>query len=427
MNTKQSKRPLNKFGWLLTNLNRNKMLQKLNTQNGIITRQTNGHVYSSPAHIPDIQLCNIPCSINIRIKRMPTIFTLKESRMSDSIPTMAPVTFFRGVGRININNPNSFTQSFVFDKTLELFKSPLVDPFVVSGSCSNITQILHNNNIPFFQFRDNGFADIVISPTHKPVPDTGKLFEFSFRCPCAFALEFTNKPISFNSQGFCILTIKFIIRSNSDFINPQVHTQNPVIMLRSFGCFFEECKSEIIIVFGFSEQTLSDFPIKIIQSIIRNLDRNFNSSLNGGDTQDIIFERETTGSIIPNRNFVDNGIRFCFLNHPTGLFNTRNRKLRWQTHLSQIFIDKGMELNIISNLHTPSDINTMLKSLLVEFDSSDNQIINLNFNWNTSQHKKERNSPFINFSNHYIMVTELNMEVAIPLPIKMSSLLAMGL
>ena len=375
------------------------MLQKLNIQNGIITRQTNALVYNSTAHIPLIELCNIFGSSKIRIRLMPTNLTFNKSPMPDSISVMTNTATLGGIGRININNSDSFSQCLIFNKTLELVESPLVNPFIVSGSCSDIFQIFHDDYIAIIQTFNNIFADIVVTPSHKPIPISREIFKFSLGSSGAFRLENRNKSIMLDSQLFDIFTIKFSFRCNSDFIDPEVNTQNPVTMLRFLDIFPEECESEIIFTFGLSEQTFSDFPIEIFQSIIRNFNRNFNSALNSGNTQDIIFETKTSRGIISDRNSIYNWIGFCFLNHPTGLFNTRNSQLRRQSNFSQILIDKRMELHIISNFHTPSNINTMLKSFFVKFNSFNYNFINFNLNWNTSQHSKDlTNSNYLNVS-----------------------------
>jgi len=392
------------------------MLEKLNTKNSIIRREI-ALAYDSTAHIPNISLCNIPCSINVTIKRMPTIFTFKETRMPNSISAMASVTFFRGIGRVYIDNPNSFFKSFILDKVLELSESPFVNPFIVSGRLSNSSQVFHNNNISIFQFRNNRFADIVISPSHKPRPDTREFFKFSLGCPRAFGLEFTNKSISLLSQGFNFITIKFIIRCDCEFINPQVYPKNFAMMVRSFGAFSGECESEIMFFFGLSEQTFNNLPIfKILRSIIRNFNRNFNSALNSGDRENIIFKREGTRSIISDRSSVDKRFVFCFFNHPTRLFNTRNRELRRQSHFSQILINKGVEFDVIPNSHFPSNINTILKSFFVEFNSFQNRIINLQLYWNASNHhcKEQKNINYLNLSEDRQFLPRINSGVSLP-------------
>ena len=382
------------------------MAYKLTTQNCIIAREDR-LCYSSPAHIPLIELCNIFGSSKIRIRLMSTSQTLNKSTMPFSFNVVTDRTRLRSVSRIDINNPNSFFQSLVFNKLLQLIETPFVNPFIVFGTLPNSFQIFHDDYIAIIQTSNNRFANVVITPSHKPFPTSTHSLEFSSGSLRAFRLKNRNKSIMLDSQLLNVFTIKFSIRSNSDFIDAEVNAQNSVTMLRKLDIFPSECKSEIIFISVFSQKTLPNLPIiKILQRIIRNLDRNFNSALNGRDTQNIIFEGKGTRSIVSDRNLKYVRIRFCFLNNSTSLFNTGDGKLRRQSHLSQIRINKRMQLNIISNLHSPSNINTMLESFFIEFDSFDNQIINFNLNWDTSQHCKNiKESPYLNISEGSIPPT----------------------
>ncbi len=112
------------------------MVKKLTTQNCVIARE-DGLSYISPAHIPLIELCNIFGSSEVGIRTMPTNLTFNKSIMSDSFSVVANTTRLGSVSRIDIDNSNSFSQGFIFNKTLELVKRPLVNPFIISCRFSN--------------------------------------------------------------------------------------------------------------------------------------------------------------------------------------------------------------------------------------------------------------------------------------------------
>ena len=341
-----------------------------------------------------------------------TIQTLKETRMPNGIN---PITSIAGLGspvRIAINNPNSFSESFIFNKELKLSESPLVNPFIVFSSCSDILQIFHNNNISTFQSINNLFADFMILQSHKPSPSARNSFKLSLGRLCAFRLKLSNKFVMPDSQRFKILSIEFVIGSDCNFIDTAVHPKNFEMLVRSSNrAFCGECENKEAFIIVKSQKTFNNFPVKIFQSIIRDFYRNFNSALNCGDAQNIIFKRETSGRVISNRSSFNKWFSFGFLDHSTSLFNTSNRKLSRKPKSSQIRVNKRMEFDIISNSHLPSFINTVLKPLLVEFNSSDNQIINFQFYRNTSdQHSK--NTKESDYLNIYI----LNFEAVFLLP-----------
>jgi len=388
-------------------LNTNNMAKKLTTKKCVITRQ-NRLVYNSPAHIPDIQLCNIFGSSEIRIRTMPTDFTFNKSAMPNSFSVMADRTGLRSISRININYPNSFSQSFVFNKTLQLSESPLMNPFIVFNCCSNSFKVFHDDYIAIIKSFNNSFANVVILQSHKPIPSARNSFKLSLTGSGAFRLKNRNEFIMFDSQMFNTPSKKFAIRSDCNFIDTAVHSKNFEMLVRSPRAFCGECEDKETSVFAVnSQQAFNNLPVKIFQSIIRNLNRNFNSALNSGDAQNIIFKRETSWGVIPNRNSFNKGFSFGFFNHSTSLFNTRDSKLRRQSKTSNLLIDKRMEFYIIPNLHFPSFINTQLNPLLVKFSSFDNQIINFQFYGNASnQHCKYlRNTNYLNLSEGSIPPT----------------------
>jgi len=386
--------------WLSTKLNKNNMAKKLTTKNCIIACQE-GRIYSSPAHIPHIASCDIPCSVDVGVDGMSTSLTLKEPRMSDSISVVTSITFFRCVSRINIDNSDSLSKSLIFNKVLKLSKSPLVNPLIVSSGDSNSTQIFHNNNISFFEGGNNRSTNVMVCPSHKPFPSSGKFLQLLSGTSCAFGLEFANKSVSFFPQGFNFVTIKNIPGSDCKIINPQVHPKNFGMLVRSFGIFLGECKSEISFIIGLGEQTLDDIPIfKIMQSVFGDSNRNFNSSINCRDTQNIIFKRETSWSIISDRSVFNQGFSFGFLQNPTSHFNTRSRKLSRKSEISQFRIDKRVKFNIVFNSQIPTIFNTILKSLFVKVNSIHHNFVNFNLNRNTSNqhHQDIKGSDYLNLS-----------------------------
>ena len=283
-------------------LNHNIMFKMLNTKSDIITRQ-NRFVYNSPAHIPHIELCNIFGSSKVTIRTMPTSFTFNKSTMPDSFSVMTNTASLRGISRVDINNSNSFSQCFIFNKTLELPESPLVNPFIVFSCCSNSFKVFHDDYIAIIQSFDNITADIVVAPLHQPSPAPTQLLKLSLGSSCAFTLENRNKFIMLNPQLLNILAIKSAIRSYCNFIDTEVNAQNSFMLVRILDIFPSECKSKIIFFFVLSQKTFNNLPIKILQGIIRNLNRNFNSALNSRNGENIIFEAKTSRDIVSNRSF----------------------------------------------------------------------------------------------------------------------------
>lgn len=346
-----------------------------------------------------IAFCYISTSLKVTITMETTIQTLKETRMPLGIQRITPITSLRCVSGIDINNPNSFSESLVFNKELKLSKSPLVNPFIIFSCCSDANQIFHNNNISFIQSTNNSLADFMIFQSHKLSPSTRNSFKLSLGRLRAFRLKLSNKFIMLDSKIFKILSIEFIVGSDCNFIDTAVHSKNFEMLVRSPRAFCGECenKEHPIFVINF-QKTFNNLPVKIFQSIIGNFYRNLNSAFNCRNTQNIILEGKTSWRIVSNGTEFNKWFVLGFLNHPTSLFNTRDRKLSRKSKSSQIRVNKRVEFDIISDSHLPSFINTELESLLVEFNSFDNQIINFQLNRNTSNqhHNNIKKQDYLN-------------------------------
>lgn len=324
------------------------------------------------------------------------------------------------VVRSNLNKLNSLPFGFVLDKTLQLEETPIANPiihFSSSPDVPNSFEVFHNN-FASIKIVHNLFANAMINSSHEPLLSSRDFFKQSLGRPCAFALEFTSQEFEFPFNLFDLRGVEeFSIRSDSEIIDSQVHTENSV-RTRTLGAFLGECEQEEAFTFGVnSQETFINFPIKITFVTIRNSEGNFNPSPNCRDAQDIIFERKASGRVVSDGTEFNNWSGLGFFNHSTGLFDTSNSKLGRQS-FSHFRINKGMEFDIISDFHLPSSINTELKSFFVDSKSINNFLswFNSNFSGCSDSHNNQKDSNYINLS-------KLNNEAVFLLP----SLKALGI
>ena len=310
---------------------------------------------------------------------------------------------FGGIVRFNSNKFNPSYLCFVLDEVLQLKETPITNPIIHSSSkisFSNPLEIFHNN-FASIKIINNFLADVMINPSHETSLFSRNLLQEPSGTLSAFALEFTSQELEFS---FNLLNLggmeELSIRSDSEIINPQVHTQNSTLRVRALGRkFLGECKQEEASAFFVNPQkALFNFPTEIFFIAIRNSKRNFNSSFNCGNAQNIILERSRTREIVSNRTELDYWIGFCSFNNSTGLLNAGNSQLTLQSHFSQFGVNKRMKLNIISNFHSPSDINTMLKSFLIEINCINNLLswFNFNFGCYSNSHKNYKDNYYLN-------------------------------
>ena len=305
--------------------------------------------------------------------------------------------------RLDFNKFNTFSFRFVLDETLQLKETPITNPIIHSLSSSdfsNTFKIFHYNFVSI-ESGNNILTNFMIYPSHKTFLFSRDFFKQSLGTSCAFSLEFTSQKPEFSFNLFNLRRFEELpVRSDSEIINSQVHTENSV-RTRTNGAFLGECEQEETFTFGINPQkTFINFPTEIIFETRRNSERNFNSSFDCRYTQDVILERATSWRVVSDRTEFDNGLSFSFLNNPTGLFNTRNSKLRRHSHFFQSQINKRMQFNIIINSLTPSSIYTKLECFFINFNSSDYFIscFNLNLDCCSGSHKYYKDSKYINLT-----------------------------
>jgi len=301
------------------------------------------------------------------IKRTKGIFTKTTTFMAD----------LAGHIRIDLNNFNSFSFSFVLDKTLQLIETPVTQYPIKDSSSSfvflaNSFEVFHNNFVSI-KIGNNILTNVMVSPSHKPFLSTRDFFKQSLSRPCAFSLEFRTQilELPFNPLDFS-RPIKLAIRSDSKIINSDINTKNSILEARAIDInVFRECKQEETSTFFiYPQEAFSNFPSEILPITIWNSERDFNPTFDCSQTQDIILKGSRTREIISHTDFVDYWFTFSLLDHTTGLFDTSDSELALQSSLSQGLIDKGVELDIIPYLFSPCSIDTELQTFGINFKSS---------------------------------------------------------
>lgn len=285
---------------------------------------------------------------------------------------MADTTFFGSVSGIGIDNPTAFSYSFIFNKALELPESPLMHPFVISCSSSDIAQIFHHNSASIGDTINDSLAYIMVSPCHKLSPSSRDFFQMPLGRFSAFGLEFANQFIMLNPELFDFPSEKELIGCDCQVIYSDINSKNLILEVRVTGIdIFRECEQEEAPAFFINPQkALFYFPSEIFNITIGNRERNFNPSFNCGKAQDIILEGSRTREVISHTNIADDWLGFSLLDHSTALFDTSDSKLRWHC-LSEMFVNERMESDIIPYLISPSSIDAVLQSFTIDFESFD--------------------------------------------------------
>ena len=298
--------------------------------------------------------------------------TRNKTRMPDKF-IMADRTLSGSVGRIDIDNPASLTQSLILNKALQLPESPLMNPFVVFSILADERQIFHHNNASFpYRFYD-AFADIVVSPCHKLSPSARHSFKFSFGRFCAFGLKPTNQIIMQDSFALDLFSKKHLGRCHSKLIYADINSKNSILEARAFGIdVFGKSKKEIASAFFvYGQKAFLDIPTEIIFVAVGNAEWNLNTTFDCSQAQDIVLERRTSWEVISHRYSLDYRLGFSLLDHTAGLLDASDSKLRLQSKRTQMLINKRMKFNIIPDFPVPRFVDAELQSLSVKMESLD--------------------------------------------------------
>ena len=285
---------------------------------------------------------------------------------------------------ISILCDNTFSDSFVLDKALELVERPITNPIVHSFASVRFSysfEVFHYNLVSV-EFGNNVFTDVVVNPSHPTSFSSREFHKEPLARTSAYGLQFTTQMFEFPFNLFDFSRIiKPAVRTDSKVINSEVNAQNNVLrtnVLLSGSNLFGECEQEKASPFLIhSKQTFSNIPTEVFFVAGWDVKIELLPFFKQSQNQSVSFKICTSWEVVPNRCFFDYWFRFSFLDHTTCLPHTSDSNLGWKFEpFSDSMIYSIMEFKVLSNFMFPSIIDTELESFSVCFDSS-----NYLFSW----------------------------------------------
>ncbi len=270
---------------------------------------------------------------------------------------------------------DAFSLSLVLDKALKLIETPITNPIVHSLSSSLFSypfEVFHNDFVPI-KVGNDVFADVVVSPSHKPFFSSRKLLEKPLAGTSAFSLESATQilelPLNLLDFG---RTIKPVVACDCEIVHSEVNAENNIMrsVVNDINLSGEREQEESSTFPIHSQEALIDFPTEILPITTWDVQFETLPPLKQSKRKNIPFEFGTSRKIISNRSMIDKGFGFSLFDYPTGLFDTSDSKLCWQSS-SQILVNKRMKPDIISYSFLPSYVNTELHPFSISLDGSD--------------------------------------------------------
>ena len=330
---------------------------------------------------------------------------------------------FGSVIRIDSDNFNPFSFSFVLDETLQLKKAPVANPIIhllSSSLFSDAFEVFHYNLVSI-KVGNNVFTDVVINPSHVTSFSSAYLPEKTLGGQSAFALKFTTQELElpFDLLDFS-RTIKAVVACDCKFVYSEVNTENKLRSVVYSSDLFRECEQEESSAsFIKTQETFSwTAPTdKIFFITIGDSDNSFLSAIQCFIDELIPFESCTSRKIISNTCSFDDWFGFGFFNISTSLANTRNCQLGWQFESqSKVFIDDVMQFDVIPYFMFPSNINAELQCFSISRKSINYLWCIRNFDfgcYNTSHNTEEYIGIFKTFGNEETgFLPRINSEVS---------------
>ena len=282
-----------------------------------------------------------------------------------------------GIVRFDLINNNTFSFSFVLDKTLQLIETPIADPIVHSFASSLLSytfEVFHNNLVSV-KIRNNVLAYVVVNPSHPTSFSSAYLPKKTLGGKSAFTLKLGTQIFKFPLDLLDFSRIvKLAVRSDSKVVYSEVDAQNIVLrtnVLLSGINLFGECEQEETSAFFIHpKKAFANFPTEIFFVAVRDIEHELLTLLECSDNKSISFQVGTSWEVISDRSSFYNWFTFSLLDHPTSLSHTGNCYLgREFKSCPDSSIDFIMQFEVLSDFILPSVIDTELQSFGVSLNS----------------------------------------------------------
>jgi len=300
----------------------------------------------------------------------------RKTMFGTSAQPPTPMADLGSIVRLDPINNNTSSVGFVLYEALQLEERPVAQHSVEPLSLSLFPytfQVFHHHLVSI-KFGNNVFTDVVVMPSHEPSFSSRDFFQQSLCGTSAFGLKFTTQILEFS---FDLLDnariVKPAVTTDGKVVHSEVNAQNNVlrttVLLSGSNLFREREQEKAPAFFIHSEQAFLNIPSEVFSITGRDVQFEILPRLEQSQTEFVSFEPCASWEVIPNRASFDAWFSLGFLYHTTRLLDTGNSQLAWQG-LSEPWIDKGMQFDIVHDLTLPSLIDTELQGFSVRFDST---------------------------------------------------------
>lgn len=278
--------------------------------------------------------------------------------------------------RIDKNNSFTFSFSFVFNELLQLVEAPRIEPSVQSFSHEFVSAF--PDSFQFFQYNTvctvhDFLTYFVVNPSHVAFLPAGNFLQKSLGRFCAFGLKFFPQELELLDFGF-VSCKNFAVRSDSKVVYSDINPHYLVTTRSRRVDLSGECYMKEQFSFPIPDNLKRLItPVKIFPVVFRDFNRNIKPlPLDKGCDPYFIKGKCEKFSVERDSRFLHNWSFFSGFKIFRSLADCFNNKVSRQP-LSQVFVDKMMELKAVSYFGFKAFINRILNC----FSKSTGHFINL--------------------------------------------------
>lgn len=292
-----------------------------------------------------------------------TIQTVEPTTDTFCMHGMAFTAPYTGVCRVDKNNRVSLTVCLVCTKIPELPEIPFVNGFIpFCFAVSDVGEVFHSKSIINFEFSHDCLADDMVHICLKPLLPPRHLLEMSLGGFCAFGLETsTQSLISFQHRNHGVV-VELFIRGDCYRVYSDINTDYSVAT-KKFGIdvFGDHDMQEHPLFTVMDKVSTVDIPFSILFVMLGDADWYFDSTFDGAQGDDIVFDAETSCIISYGEIFFENRLRPVVRERCTKGFTgfisaTANKLCRKVKHTSYGIIGRIMQSSFVADVLSKSNI-----------------------------------------------------------------------
>lgn len=316
--------------------------------------------------ISDVEGC-----IEVGVAGVPTVTT--EEPCGSGPDVSASAARLAGVGRRYPSDNDAFLHGFVFEKGLQLCKSPRVQLPVESSAFvfADMLYVLHSENVAMFKPFNDFLAHLMVGASHESCPSAREPLEMPLGGLRTFALQGSDERLVL-SHLRDDTAVESAIRRNGKVLYSDIDAQNSPMSSRAkrhVNVFGKAKMKEGSVLLVNCQYAFPDVPSLILGCVAWHLNREFLATMDSGNAEDAVLVGEAPRRIVFHKSSLDNRPALGFLDHSAGLLDASTGELRMKAENTNMFVGQCVKYVRVLDMMFPGSVNTVLERICINRNS----------------------------------------------------------